>query len=636
MENTPESPSHNLRNAFSFPAPQVRIDSLDDEDDRPALVHHLTEPQRYASPLRHHKRSPSALREVKETLDAQTEFSNEDADGRSQHKINQYTILEEIGRGSYGAVHLATDQFGTEYAVKEFSKARLRKRAQSDILRQGPRGPRRLGPRPGFGGPLGSGPRNGEVKDALYLIREEIAITKKLNHPNLVQLYEVLDDPEEDSLYMVLEMCKRGVVMKVGLDEHADPYSDESCRCWFRDLILGIEYLHTQGIIHRDIKPDNLLLSNDDVLKIVDFGVSEMFEKPENMRTTKSAGSPAFLAPELCGKHGDVSGTAADIWSMGVSLYCLKYGRIPFNRDGLLDMYDAIKSDEPQIPDDEDPDFVDLMHKILEKDPDKRIKMEQLREHPWVTKQGTDPLLSSEENCANMVEPPNDLEVSRAFTRKMNHLLCVMKVIHRFKVILAKKRAKSGAKAGKSSTGSSSTLNSLHSLTQDKSKTDVIHALLSARRNFFANEKNSSTAGEKGHAPKDVSEHEAPFLGIGTGSRDDFAMDKATPDVVSGSPTAVDFNVYDRAYEDAVEQITSASSSSDKPTVYLTKFVKDKERLKDLDVANMLEDSDAATPPAVASPEQQAEEGQTPPPTAKLAQIASKLELADKQEPKKS
>lgn len=65
---------------------------------------------------------------------------------------------------------------------------------------------------------------------------------KKLNHPNLVSLIEVLDDPEEDSLYMVLEMCKKGVVMKVGLGEKADPYDVESCRCWFRDLILGIEY----------------------------------------------------------------------------------------------------------------------------------------------------------------------------------------------------------------------------------------------------------------------------------------------------------------------------------------------------------------------------------------------------------
>ena len=74
------------------------------------------------------------------------------------------------------------------------------------------------------------------------LIKEEIAIMKKLNHPNLVSLIEVLDDPEEDSLYMVMEMCKKGVVMQVGLEQRADPYDDEKCRCWFRDMILGIEY----------------------------------------------------------------------------------------------------------------------------------------------------------------------------------------------------------------------------------------------------------------------------------------------------------------------------------------------------------------------------------------------------------
>jgi calcium/calmodulin-dependent protein kinase kinase 2 len=123
----------------------------------------------------------------------------------------------------------------------------LRKRAQSNILRHGPRRLIIQG-RAGLQAPLSPHLADfdpsgfpGE-KDALYLIREEIAIMKKLNHPNLVQLIEVLDDPEEDSLYMVLEMCKKGVIMKVGLDNQATPYSEDSCKTWFRDLILGIEY----------------------------------------------------------------------------------------------------------------------------------------------------------------------------------------------------------------------------------------------------------------------------------------------------------------------------------------------------------------------------------------------------------
>ena len=105
-----------------------------------------------------------------------------------------------------------------------------------------------------------------------------------------------------------------------------------------------------------------------------------MFEKSSEMMTAKSAGSPAFLPPELCvAKHGDISGKAADIWSMGVSLYCLRFGRIPFERTGVLELYDAIKNDKIDWQPDDEPQFVDLMNRLLEKDPSKRIKMNELR-----------------------------------------------------------------------------------------------------------------------------------------------------------------------------------------------------------------------------------------------------------------
>ncbi|KAE9576891.1 hypothetical protein CGMCC3_g7077 [Colletotrichum fructicola] len=571
-------------------------------EPRPPLANHISDsaaqPTKFQSPLRHHRRTPSAHREVKETLDAVTEYGSEGQDGRSNHRINQYIIKEEIGRGSYGAVHLATDQFGTEYAVKEFSKVRLRKRAQSSILRQGARRPQRFAHRVSLNAPLsphfgdfGGDNPSPSASDALFFIRQEIAIMKKLNHPNLVQLIEVLDDPEEDSLYMVLEMCKKGVVMKVGLSETATPYPEDSCRYWFRDLILGIEYLHEQGVIHRDIKPDNLLLTEDDVLKIVDFGVSEMFEKPgDGMMTAKSAGSPAFLAPELCVvRHGDVDGKAADIWSMGVSLYCLRYGKIPFEHDGVLEMYEAIKTESPRLPEDEDPDFVDLMNRILEKDPKKRIPMAELREHAWVTKGGTDLLLSKEDNCAALIELPNELELNRAFTRKMNHLLCVMKAIHKFKTILMRRRQSRNSTLSPRGDGG----NELIDQDRDRARAEEIEALIAKRQEFMKKQGGSSGATDKSDATEKA-ENEPLILGIGIGARDEFDKNEPSAGAVAESPTNVDFNIYDKAYEAEVERIMSKPKRQ--TTMYLTRFVKDREQFKE--VANVIEGTSAAVTPA--------------------------------------
>ncbi|KAI2626724.1 Pkinase-domain-containing protein [Hypoxylon sp. NC1633] len=591
------------------PSPHIIVQQDVDAPERPLLAPHLSAPPtvpHFQSPLRHHRRTPSQHREVKETLNARTEYTNDETDGRSQHTINQYIIKEEIGRGSYGAVHLATDQFGTEYAIKEFSKLRLRKRVQSNILRRpGGDAPRQLGPGRG----LWSAHKKqlshhdaAEAKDALFLIREEIAIMKKLNHPNLVQLIEVLDDPENDSLYMVLEMCKKGVIMKVGLDDQAAPYDDERCRLWFRDLILGIEYLHAQGIVHRDIKPDNLLLTEDDVLKIVDFGVSEIFEKADDMMTSKSAGSPAFLPPELCqARHGDVSGKVVDIWSMGVSLYCLKYGKLPFKRDNVLEMYEAIRTEELQLPPNEDPSFVDLITKIMDKNSETRLSMRGIRNHPWVTRGGSDPLLSEEENCSDLVELPNTLEVNHAFTRKMDHLIYVLRAIHRFKGLISKSRVTTPEawtprtpqapevseknvihEDPESYTTSGAEPQTTVQLTRQKSIAEEAVELVNKRRAFLAAQKHASThpptshgVGDRGHAHEHVDKPPL-LLGIGIGGRDDFASSEPPADVVSDSPTGIEFDIYSHAFDTEIKRIRSDGKKGRAKT-YLTKLVGEKE-----------------------------------------------------------
>jgi [calcium/calmodulin-dependent protein kinase] kinase len=105
-----------------------------------------------------------------------------------------------------------------------------------------------------------------------------------------------------------------------------------------------------------------------------------MFQKDSAMYTAKSAGSPAFLPPELCvAKHGDVSGKAADIWSMGVTLHCLRYGRIPFEKESIFELYEAIRNDPLDLEGEQDEQFKAMMTRLLEKDPAKRITMTELR-----------------------------------------------------------------------------------------------------------------------------------------------------------------------------------------------------------------------------------------------------------------
>ncbi|CAO3599641.1 unnamed protein product [Absidia cylindrospora] len=230
-------------------------------------------------------------------------------------------------------------------------------------------------------------------------------------------------------------MAHKGVLMDIAMDETSTAYSEEQARHYFREMILGIEYLHNNDIAHRDIKPDNLLLSNDDVLKIVDFGVSEIFIKG-NDKLMKSAGSPAFMAPELCkSHHGEVFGKAADIWSMGVTLYCLVFGHLPFSSTNLLELMDKINGDPVDFGagnQDISTDLHDLLQKLLDKDPLTRITMHDLRQHPWVTQHGADMLISEEENCEMVVTEVTTDEIKNAI-KSVASILTVVKAVAKFK-----------------------------------------------------------------------------------------------------------------------------------------------------------------------------------------------------------
>ncbi|KAJ3024482.1 UNVERIFIED_CONTAM: hypothetical protein HDU68_008133 [Siphonaria sp. JEL0065] len=412
-------------------------------------------------------------------------------------KLNDtYVLGKVLGRGSYGTVHAAIDlsHSNRSVAIKEMDAKKLKRKlfmANMSPSRRGfdgiLRGRRPIGPNlnstrsTGSTGSTGSSQSSGSStakSDPIDLVREEIAIMKKLNHPNIVRLYEVLHDPNSEIIYMVYELMEKGVVMEVSLDSVTTPFDESMARFYFRQLILGIEYLHEHEISHRDIKPDNLLISNDNVLKIVDFGVSEMFSKQNDM-TKKSEGSPAFFAPELCiPNHGEISAKAVDIWAIGVTLYCFVRGQLPFGKSGgsIVEMNDDIKNSNPDLSNTSlSAQLVDLLCKLLHKNPATRITIDEIREHPWTTESGTNPLLPTKAQNCHKIFKKEDItteELSSAVSN-IKSVWTVVSAIQKFKKVLTPTGSRSVSREELNSSASHSIQGSANSLAASGSLTGL-------------------------------------------------------------------------------------------------------------------------------------------------------------------
>ena len=199
---------------------------------------------------------------------------------------------------------------------------------------------------------------------------------KILRHPNIVHLYSVIQTTQ--FIYLIMEYVSGKelfdyIIKKVKLQEI------EACK-FYQQIISGIEYLHKLKIVHRDLKPENLLLDSKKNIKIVDFGLSNMYPKNELLST--ACGSPCYAAPEMI--NGDkYNGLLVDIWSSGIVLYAMLCGYLPFeDKDNDL-LYDKICEGKFEVP-----NFIsdlanDFLHKILNVDPRKRYNLSQIKNHPW-------------------------------------------------------------------------------------------------------------------------------------------------------------------------------------------------------------------------------------------------------------
>ncbi|KAF8633416.1 hypothetical protein AX17_004587 [Amanita inopinata Kibby_2008] len=280
-------------------------------------------------------------------------------------KVNQYIRGERIGKGKYGEVFLCEDQenWGRQMAMKI-----VRRNSPRDRMRMLRRSYQQYIS-------ANSYEKAPPLSSTEHGIRKEIAIMKRCRHPNLVRLFEVIDDPQHDKIYLIMEHLSGGPVEWTNA-EHRPILPVDQTRRIIRDVIVGLDYLHHQGIIHRDIKPANLMWAEDRTcVKIIDFGVSHLSVGQQAQTLEKSVeeeveednllfpesdlqkriGTPSFLAPEVVW-FDDPSETekgasasnqtlspsletikrppitkAIDIWSLAVTFYCLLFGHTPFN-----------------------------------------------------------------------------------------------------------------------------------------------------------------------------------------------------------------------------------------------------------------------------------------------------------------
>ncbi len=210
-------------------------------------------------------------------------------------------------------------------------------------------------------------------------IKRETKIMKNLNHPNIVRLYDTIIDDTTDNIYLVLEYFSRGDFSKF-LKKR--PLKEKYAKKYLKQLSSGLKYLLENKIIHRDLKPQNILVTNLGDIKISDFGFARYFDNDMVIQTI--CGSPLYMAPEIMkNKKYDLK---SDLWSVGIILFEMLVGHAPFKAKNIFDLMKQIEKNDVKIPRDTkiSDDCKDLLLKLLQKDPEKRITWPQFFTHPWL------------------------------------------------------------------------------------------------------------------------------------------------------------------------------------------------------------------------------------------------------------
>ncbi|CAK9183311.1 unnamed protein product [Ilex paraguariensis] len=223
-------------------------------------------------------------------------------------------------------------------------------------------------------------------------IKREISVMKMVNHPNIVELHEVM--ASKTKIYFSMELVRGGELFNRVAKGRL---SEDLARNYFQQLISAVDFCHSRSVYHRDLKPENLLLDDDGNLKVTDFGLSAFcnhLRQDGLLHTT--CGTPAYVAPEVIGKNG-YDGAKADIWSCGVILYVLLAGFLPFQEDNIVALYRKICRGDFQCPSWFSSEARRLITKLLDPNPHTRITISNIMDCSWFKKSFSKNVSSKEE-----------------------------------------------------------------------------------------------------------------------------------------------------------------------------------------------------------------------------------------------
>ncbi|XP_015231666.1 PREDICTED: maternal embryonic leucine zipper kinase [Cyprinodon variegatus] len=226
-----------------------------------------------------------------------------------------------------------------------------------------------------------------DLGDDLPRVKVEIEAMKNLSHQHICRLYHVIETSTQ--IFMVLEYCPGGELFDYIVAK--DRLSEQETRVFFRQIVSAMAYVHSQGYAHRDLKPENLLIDEDHNLKLIDFGLCAKPKGGLGYELMTCCGSPAYAAPELIQGKAYI-GSEADVWSMGVLLFALLCGYLPFDDDNCMILYRKITRGKYDNPKWLSPGSILLLNQMMQVDPKRRLTVRQLLDHPWVIKDYNSPV----------------------------------------------------------------------------------------------------------------------------------------------------------------------------------------------------------------------------------------------------